>query len=1276
MRIVLFLLCLACATSLSAATFMVTTTADGTSPVPAGSLRQAILDANANPGPDNIVFNLPTLPATITVLGTKLPETQGAVTITGPGARQLTINGGGANFHGITVGLFNPRTPSDAVIEDLTITGFWLTGGAGAAFNLTNTTTVAPSSITLNRVAVLDCRNTSSGVVSMGTGTFTATGCEFTSCQGGTGGAFNVSGGMLRLTNCTLSGNQASLTGGAINVTSSGAVTLNSCTISGNTSANAGGGINVAATGASCTLLNTIVAGNTSTTQASEDLAGTGATNFISNGFNLIQVTTGSTFTPQSTDITGVSPQLTAIANNGGPTNTMALASTSPCIDAGTSSSGLLTSDQRGTGFVRTYDDAGATNADDGTDIGAFERQPVANPQISAGGTLSPFATTGASVPSTEQTFTVAGTALTQAIAITPPQHWEVSFTSGGTYTGFPGSISTAAPTGGVVATTTVYIRYNPTGAPPHSDSVVLTSAGATPQPISVTGVLPTISSVGVDFDAHEDPLAASPTATWRLTVSAALTTSVTVNFNIAFLSTPAASTVPGEDFTLTTSASGVVITMVGATGNTVTIPAGLTTVDIVLTATNDNVYEDDENVWFQAVAGTGYNANASNSFIDIHDNDAQPSVMVSATDNTAGEVTPATDTATYTINFSNPSAFVTTLNFSMSGTADSGAGVDYTLSATGGALNYTGPNGTITVPAMTTTLTVTLTVTDDSSVEGTETATLAITSGTGYAAGTPASDTVNIADNDVFPMATVAATDNSASEAAAVTDTAVFVITLSPAPVSATTLNFTMGGLADTAPGVDYDLSATGGTLAYTGPSGTIGVGAGTITVTITLTANNDLVVEGGTAETATFTINTGTGYIVGTPATDSASIVDDDIAVVPTVTVSATDAAASEGTPATNTGEYTITLAPAPNTALTIQFAMSGTADTAPGADYTLAASGGSLTYTGPNGSVTITPGTTSVVVTLTVIDDLLAEGVTPESAQLTLAAGTGYTLGTSVNGTVDITDNDTPIVSVATTDAVAAESAAGTDTGAWTLTLSPAPTNATTLAFSMSGTAALNTGADYTLSVTGGTLTYTTGPTGTIDVTPGITTVTVTLTVFDDSAVEGAAPETAVFTLVAGAGYGLGATVSGVVSIDDNDLLPVSITTTSLPSGQVGSPYNQPIAATGGAAPYAWSVVGGTLPSGLALAPSTTNLTALDGTPTASGLFNFTIEVTDGVTTDTQAFNVTIAGGGSGGGGSGGDGGGGGGGCVISSNSGTLALLAMLLAGLAVATRRRRA
>ncbi len=67
-------------------------------------------------------------------------------------------------------------------------------------------------------------------------------------------------------------------------------------------------------------------------------------------------------------------------------------------------------------------------------------------------------------------------------------------------------------------------------------------------------------------------------------------------------------------------------------------------------------------------------------------------------------------------------------------------------------------------------------------------------------------------------------------------------------------------------------------------------------------------------------------------------------------------------------------------------------------------------------------------------------------------------------------------------------------------------------------------------------------------------------------------------------------------------------VQITTSSLPDGIVGAGYSQSLTATGGTAPYTWSVTIGQLPNGLSLSSSGT----ISGTPTASGIAIFTIQV----------------------------------------------------------------
>lgn len=75
-----------------------------------------------------------------------------------------------------------------------------------------------------------------------------------------------------------------------------------------------------------------------------------------------------------------------------------------------------------------------------------------------------------------------------------------------------------------------------------------------------------------------------------------------------------------------------------------------------------------------------------------------------------------------------------------------------------------------------------------------------------------------------------------------------------------------------------------------------------------------------------------------------------------------------------------------------------------------------------------------------------------------------------------------------------------------------------------------------------------------------------------------------------------------------------------------GTVGSAYSQSLIANGGATPYTWSLVtgAGTLPAGLTL--SATGI--ISGTPSAAGISNFTVRVTDARGAAAQkALSITV-------------------------------------------------
>ncbi len=71
---------------------------------------------------------------------------------------------------------------------------------------------------------------------------------------------------------------------------------------------------------------------------------------------------------------------------------------------------------------------------------------------------------------------------------------------------------------------------------------------------------------------------------------------------------------------------------------------------------------------------------------------------------------------------------------------------------------------------------------------------------------------------------------------------------------------------------------------------------------------------------------------------------------------------------------------------------------------------------------------------------------------------------------------------------------------------------------------------------------------------------------------------------------------------------------ITTTSLAAATANKSYSETIVCVNGTPGFTWSVSAGTLPAGLTLGSSTSNSVALSGSPTATGTFNFTIQVVD--------------------------------------------------------------
>ena len=69
------------------------------------------------------------------------------------------------------------------------------------------------------------------------------------------------------------------------------------------------------------------------------------------------------------------------------------------------------------------------------------------------------------------------------------------------------------------------------------------------------------------------------------------------------------------------------------------------------------------------------------------------------------------------------------------------------------------------------------------------------------------------------------------------------------------------------------------------------------------------------------------------------------------------------------------------------------------------------------------------------------------------------------------------------------------------------------------------------------------------------------------------------------------------------------PLAITTNSMPSAKAQNAYSATLTATGGTAPYSWSLASGSLPAGLSLSSSGGQIS---GTPSQAGSASFAVQV----------------------------------------------------------------
>ncbi len=307
-----------------------------------GSLRQAVIDAC--PGSTITFANSVISPIS---LSSGLIRIDKNITIQGPGTA-LTVQNTAAK--GFASRVFHVVLGASVNISGLTISGANTYGSGGGIYT--------EGVLNLVNVTVSNNLSDSSGAGIYNLGTLTVTNSTisnnlansngFTGIGAEGGGIYTASffGGSLTVINTTISNNYGNLGGGIYGPNS----TINS--------------------------RNSIIAGNTVRFFSSgPDFIGT----VTSQGYNLVGKKDNSSGWV-ATDLTGtiatpLNPQLGPLADNGGPTQTLALLTGSPAINAGSNAlaadpaNNPLVFDQRGTGYPRIVGSS--------VDIGAFEVQCI-----------------------------------------------------------------------------------------------------------------------------------------------------------------------------------------------------------------------------------------------------------------------------------------------------------------------------------------------------------------------------------------------------------------------------------------------------------------------------------------------------------------------------------------------------------------------------------------------------------------------------------------------------------------------------------------------------------------------------------------------------------------------------------------------------------------------------------------------------------------------------------------------------------------------------------
>jgi hypothetical protein len=218
--------------------------------------------------------------------------------------------------------------------------------------------------------------------------------------------------------------------------------------------------------------------------------------------------------------------------------------------------------------------------------------------------------------------------------------------------------------------------------------------------------------------------------------------------------------------------------------------------------------------------------------------------VSITATDANAAEA--GADTGTFTVTRTGSTAAALTASLSITGTATNG--FDYQTLAS-----------SVTIPAGAASATITVTPIDDAVFDADKTVIATIQPGAGYEAGTSNSATITIVENKIG--VTISVSDPAASETGP--HSGIFLVSRTGSTAAALAVTLSISGTATN--GTDYPTLPATATIA-----------AGSASATVTVTPIVNPVVHA--AKTVIATVQTGTGYAVGSPSSATVTIAAND--------------------------------------------------------------------------------------------------------------------------------------------------------------------------------------------------------------------------------------------------------------------------------------------------------------------------------------------------------------------------------------------------------------